>query len=245
MTRSIWAERLSKLSIGLGIGAIAFAFAGLSLARYDLVGKLAGFSALLGGGAIALLGLLAGAIALVVGRRQTWRGRRSALIGLVLSLIFVGFLVSRPLAAGKAPAIHDITTDLANPPQFEVLTLRSDNLTGVGTLENWRSVHRAAYGDLKPLTIAKPVAAVTADATRIARDMGWAIAVSDPVRGHIEATASVSYIRFHDDVVIRISAAPDGKGSVVDMRSVSRVGVGDLGVNARRIRSFLKALAAA
>jgi uncharacterized protein (DUF1499 family) len=245
MTKSKWAERLSRLSFGLGIGAIALAFTGLTLARYDVVGKLAGFSALLGGGALSLIGLVAGGIALVLGRKQTGRGRRSALIGFALCLIFAGFVVSRPLAAGKVPAIHDITTDLANPPQFEVLALRSDNLTGVGTLENWRNVHRAAYGDLRPLTIARPVAAVTADATRIARDMGWAVAVSDPARGHIEATASVSYIRFHDDVVIRISTAPDGKGSVVDMRSVSRVGVSDLGVNAKRIRSFLKALALA
>lgn len=245
MTKSTWTIRLNSLSPGLGIGAIAVAFGGLTLARYDVVGKLAGFSALLGGGVIALLGFVVGGIALVLGRKQTWQSRRSALIGCVVSLIFVGFLASRPLAAGHAPAIHDITTDLANPPQFEVLALRSDNLTGVGTAENWRRLHGAGYGDLKPLAIARPVRAVTSDATRIAREMGWAIAVSDPARGHIEATTSVSYIRFHDDVVIRVSAAPDGKGSVVDMRSVSRVGVGDLGVNARRIRSFLKALVAA
>jgi uncharacterized protein (DUF1499 family) len=36
----------------------------------------------------------------------------------------------------------------------------------------------------------------------------------------------------------------DGKASIVDMRSVSRVGVSDLGVNAKRIRSFLDSLAA-
>lgn len=245
MTKSTWTIRLNSLSLGLGIGAIAVAFGGLTLARYDVVGKLAGFSALLGGGVIALLGLVVGGIALVLGRKQTWQSRRSALIGCALSLIFVGFLASRPLATGQAPAIHDITTDLAEPPQFEVLALRSDNLTGVGTAENWRRIHGAAYGDLGPLTIARPVAAVTSDATRIAQGLGWAIAVSDPSRGHIEATASVSYIRFHDDVIIRVSAAPDGKGSVVDIRSVSRVGVGDLGVNARRIRSFLKALVAA
>jgi hypothetical protein len=76
-------------------------------------------------------------------------------------------------------------------------------------------------------------------------EAGWKIAKSDPARGAVEATASVSYIRFHDDVVIRILPVADGSQSRVDMRSVSRVGVGDLGVNAWRIRSFLGALAAA
>ena len=152
--------------------------------------------------------------------------------------------VSRPMAAGEVPAIHDVTTDIANPPQFERLPLRADNLAGVETVENWRRLHAGAYGHLQPLVLAKPVAEVTDAATRIARESGWEIAVSDPARGHVEATASVSYIRFKDDVVIRISPTADGR-SRVDMRSVSRVGVSDFGVNARRIDEFLKALSAA
>ena len=164
--------------------------------------------------------------------------------GAVVSALYVGFLATRPLAAGDAPAIHDVTTDLSNPPRFEALPLRDDNLSGVGTEENWRRIHAQAYGDLRPITIAGPVPAVTARAVRLAEAAGWTIAGSDPARGHIEATANISYIRFHDDVVIRIVSTPDGTGSRVDMRSVSRVGVGDLGVNARRIRKFLGSLAA-
>ena len=45
---------------------------------------------------------------------------------------------------------------------------------------------------------------------------------------------------FVDDVVIRVEA--DGAGSRIDMRSLSRQGVGDLGVNARRVRAYLAAL---
>ena len=148
------------------------------------------------------------------------------------------------MGAGDAPAIHDVTTDLADPPRFEVLPLRADNLAGVGSVENWRRIHAAAYGDLRPINVARPVRDVVQDAERLARAAGWQIAASDPARGHVEATASVSYIRFQDDVVIRIVPIADGRRSRVDMRSVSRVGVGDLGVNARRIRDFLEALAA-
>lgn len=243
--QSRWIQRLARWSPVLAIVAAVTAASGLTLARYDLVDKLAGFSALLGAGLIAALALILGLVALVAGRKHSLpsRGRLFAAVG--LSLAYVGFLVTRPLAAGDAPMIHDVTTDLADPPRFEILKLRDDNLAGVGTVENWRRVHARAYGDLRPVTIAKPASVVTANAVRLAERAGWRIAASDPARGHVEATASVSYIRFQDDVVIRIVPIADGRHSRVDMRSVSRVGIGDLGVNARRIRDFLKALATA
>ena len=82
-----------------------------------------------------------------------------------------------------------------------------------------------------------------ADAQETAGELGWDVVVADPESGHFEATASVSYIRFQDDIVLRVVPTEDGAASVVDMRSVSRVGVSDLGVNAKRVRSFLDSLA--
>ena len=239
------ASRFAQWSLRVAVLSLAVAAIGLTLARHDLIAKLAGFSALLGGGLISALALVLGIASLVAGRKGDNRSRGRSMAGIAISLVYLGFLASRPLVAGDAPAIHDVTTDLASPPRFEVLPLRPDNLAGVGTVENWRRIHAEAYGDLAPITLAKPVAEATADAVRLAKEAGWQIAVSDPARGHLEATASVSYIRFQDDVVIRIAPTADGRHSRVDMRSVSRVGVGDLGVNARRIREFLEALATA
>ncbi len=84
---------------------------------------------------------------------------------------------------------------------------------------------------------------MTANAVKLAEERGWTVAAQDPARGHMEATAAVSFIRFYDDVVLRITPTPDGR-SRVDMRSVSRIGVSDFGVNARRIEEFLAALQA-
>lgn len=217
---------------------------GLTLARYDLIAKLAGFSALLGGGLIALVALVCGVGALIAGRGGAAGGRGKLLAAIAVSLAYVGFIASRPMAAGEAPAIHDVTTDLTNRPQFEVLPLRADNLVGVETLDNWKKLHAGAYGDLKPVTLALPVPEATAMVAWLAISRGWTIAKSDPARGHVEATASASYIRFNDDVVIRIVPSADDKGATVGVRSVSRVGISDFGVNARRIREFLKDLAA-
>lgn len=243
--QSRWKGRLANGSIKLTLVAVIVAALGLILARYDLVPKLTGFMAFLSGGLLAALALLLGIAALLIGRRQTLPSRGKLLAAMAVSLVFAGFLVSRPMANGDVPAIHDITTDLANPPQFEAIKLREDNLAGVGTVENWKKLHAAAYADLRPLEIARPVAQVTADAVRLAEEQGWRIVKSDPARGHVEATASVSFIRFKDDVVLRIVPTQDGAGSRVDMRSISRIGVSDLGVNAKRIRAFQQALSEA
>lgn len=245
MPNNKWTLRISRISLGLSVAAVALAALGLTLARYDVIAKIAGFSALLGGGLFAIIAVIAGVIGLVMNLRNPTTSRNAAILALILSVPYAGFLISRPMAANGAPTIHDVTTDLANPPAFTRLTLRADNLTGVGTVENWRSIHAKAYADLQPLKIAKPVADVVSDAERLARQQGWDIAVADRAAGQLEATASVSYIRFKDDVIVRVRPSDDGKASIVNMRSVSRIGVGDLGANAKRIRSFLKALTAA
>jgi uncharacterized protein (DUF1499 family) len=56
----------------------------------------------------------------------------------------------------------------------------------------------------------------------------------------IEATATTFWFGFKDDVVLRIR--PTANGSIVDVRSVSRVGQSDLGANAKRIRAILRGI---
>ena len=242
MSNAKWQNAACRLALLFALAAMAVAVVGLVLARYDLIPKIAGFVAFLCGGLLAIVASVAGVAGILGNWRVSTPSRNRDLIALVLSGPFAAFLVTRPIAAQNAPAIHDITTNLADPPVFIRLVLRPDNLVGVGTIENWHKIHASAYGDLRSVTIVKPVATVIADAERLARERGWDIAVSDPKAGHLEATATVSFIRFRDDVVLRAVPTPDKKGSVVDIRSVSRIGVGDLGVNAKRIRSFLKAL---
>ena len=237
---STWKTRLGRTATGLAVLAVIAGAAGLTLARYDVIGKLAGFTTFMAGGLAAALATLCGIVALLAGVRT---GRLAA--ATFVALAYAGFLLSRPLAAGDIPAIHDISTDLADPPAFKTLPLRADNLAGVETLENWKRIHAAAYGDINGVTIAQPVPVVAERALQLATEAGWEIASSDLAAGRIEATASVSYIRFKDDVVIRITPSADGAESRVDVRSVSRVGISDFGVNARRIREFLAALTAA
>jgi len=242
MATGKWGGRLAGSARVLAVLGVVVAGGGLLAARHDVLPKMQGFTAFLGGGALALIAGVLALVALLLLRKTAGPARGKALLALVLAVPLAGYIFSRPMAAGNVPAIHDITTDLQDPPAFATLKLREDNLVGVDTVENWRRLHAGAYADLKPLRLERPVAKVMADVRKHADSQGWTIAADDPATGHFEATASVSFIRFQDDIVVRVR--PDGDGSIVDVRSVSRIGVSDLGVNAKRIRALQAALKA-
>ena len=245
MESKTWSQRLGGLARVLGIGAVLAAIIGTTLARYDIIEKMPGFYGLVFGILAALLAIVVGVIALLIALRRPAAGAvRKALTGIAPAVLLLGVVLSIMIPASKYPPIHDATTNLADPPNFEVLELRKDNLVGVETVEKWRAIHAKAFPDLQTVTVAMPVAAVIAKAEKLANERGWTIAKADPATGRLEATAYAAWIRFNDDVVLRARPTPDGKGSMVDMRSVSRVGVGDLGYNANRLRDFLKDLKA-
>lgn len=180
---------------------------------------------------------------------------------LCLCLLPVVVVVSQVGLKGfQAPAIHDISTDLEQPPAF--VFAQSERVPGDNTLEHGGAAlaeqQRLGYPQLKPLHVTASQADVWAAAKAVIADKQWRILGEDKNRGHIEAVATTPLMGFADDIVIRIRTeamseemAADGSGEqkspieenfVVDVRSVSRVGVSDLGANAARIDSFLIAL---
>lgn len=176
-------------------------------------------------------------VALLLGPR---RGLAALALALGLGAAVAPWQVQRS-AMGKPP-IHDITTDTDDPPPFvAVVPLRRDakNPVEYGGPEI-AAQQRKAYPDIAPLSLPVPPAQAFERAERAARAQGWEIVAAVPAEGRIEATDTTRWFGFKDDVVIRVR--PEGAGSRVDVRSVSRVGRGDVGANARRIRAFLEAL---
>ncbi|MEK6638486.1 MAG: DUF1499 domain-containing protein [Pseudomonadota bacterium] len=188
---------------------------------------------------LGIIGGLTGLFAAIRNRRGSGLGRR-IMIGMLLCgavLAGIGPWIHRGI---HFPPIHDVTTDLDNPPLFAVLAMRSDNLAGVGSLERWRELHREAYSDIAPITVGMKPAAVIARAKTLATTRGWDVMPTSGDR--VEATAIESPFKFKDDVVIVATPTADGQSTIVNMRSVSRVGESDFGINAKRIREFLTAL---
>jgi hypothetical protein len=189
--------------------------------------------ALIGGLAALVLGL----IAIFVGAS---RGLpvASILLGLAAAAAPLAFI----LKARSVPPIHDITTDLDQPPAFEaVLAERgSGSNPAAHPGAEVAARQRAAYPDVLPAVLPVPPAAAFDRALAAARELEWSIASADPARGRIEATDTTPWFGFKDDVVIRVRA--EGAGSRVDVRSKSRVGRSDVGANAARIRRLLARL---
>jgi uncharacterized protein (DUF1499 family) len=188
---------------------------------------------------LGVMGGVAGLFALIRNTQGSGLGRRIT-IGLLLCgavLAGVGPWIYRGVSF---PPIHDVTTDLANPPVFASLPMRKDNLAGVESVDQWRALHRKAYSDIMPITLAMSPEAVIARAKTLANERGWAVSAQTAER--LEATATESPFKFKDDVVIVATLSADGRSTIVNMRSVSRVGASDFGINAKRIREFLAAL---
>ncbi len=196
----------------------------------------------------AVAGAGLGLVGLILARRRA-KLLLANLVALVVALGFVLYLGNLVRTAKSVPAIHDVATDLDDLPQFARLKVRPDNLEKIPdegkpelkalpAEERWKAVHRAHYGDLRTIRLATPPAETVRRAAALARERGWDVVTADEAAGRVEATETSRFFRFKDDVVVRVRPAPGG-GSLVDMRSISRVGGSDVGMNAKRVRAFL------
>ena len=144
--------------------------------------------------------------------------------------------------AKRAPFIHDVTTDPSDPPAFVALMeerKKAPNGFAYGG-EAVAAQQRQGYPDLKPLVVKASPRDTMQKAIDAARSLGWEVVASDAAAGRVEATDTTTWFGFKDDIVVRVR--PEGEGSRVDVRSMSRVGLSDIGANARRIRRFLDKL---
>jgi uncharacterized protein (DUF1499 family) len=144
--------------------------------------------------------------------------------------------------ARSVPPIHDITTDTQNPPKFvAVLPLRkgAPNTAEYGG-KDVADKQLKGYPDIQPLQLPVAPQIAFARALETAGRMGWTLVANNPAEGRIEATDTTLWFGFKDDIVIRV--APEGAGSRIDVRSVSRLGRSDIGTNAQRIRKYLARL---
>jgi uncharacterized protein (DUF1499 family) len=224
------------------VAALAVVVSGFG-ARFGVWGIGTAFTILRWGAYVALaIAVLALAAAIVL--TMETRPRIVLMVACVVAAIAGAVPVAWFQRARSLPSINDISTDTADPPAFAaILSLRAGSsvpatYAGKATAD----AQKLAFPDIAPVVLADAPAAAFAKALAAARAEGWTIIASDPGSGRIEATATTPWFGFRDDVVVRIR--PEGRGSRVDVRSLSRIGKGDLGANAKRVREFSAAVAA-
>jgi uncharacterized protein (DUF1499 family) len=233
-----------KLSLAAGAVAVAgLLMLGLAGPAYRLGLPLgSAFTVVRWSALVALAGAACSLGAVFWYRRKGRRGAAAlagagVLVGVFTAAVGYGWLRQ----SERAPLLHDVTTDLENPPVFEAVVAR--RATAVNSLVRTREadqLQRQNYPDLAPLVIAQPERLVFDRARLVAENQGWSLVKSDPANGRLEATDTSWWFGFTDDIAIRLT--PWGTGTRVDVRSASRDRAGDTGTNARRIRRFLAAL---
>lgn len=212
----------------------------LSLADLGTAFLILRWAAYIGAGA-AIIGLL---LLIWQALKPSPQQPSSMLLGVAVIAAGASFVVPylQLQTARSVPPIHDISTDLVNPPPFiAIAPLRADAPNPVEYAgDDTAQQQRQAYADITTWTTSASVEQVYQQALLVVADMGWELVASELVDGRIEATDTTTWFGFKDDVVIRIVATE--QGTAVDVRSKSRVGRSDVGVNAKRIRAFLSAL---
>ncbi len=236
-------SRVATVAAVLGVAALLLVLGGALLAHLGLASPFVGFRISGLGFLVAPVGQVLAVIGLIRTRAGRDRdGRDAAWVGLVLSSAVVFSVLAAALPAARLPAINDITTDPEDPPQFvhaaREAANRGRDLAYPGS--EMAAAQRAAYPDLAPIELPVPPREAFHRAVAAAETLGWTIVYRDPEAGRIEANDTSSIFRFVDDIAVRIR--PAGTGSVVDVRSKSRDGRGDLGANAKRIRRFRELL---
>lgn len=198
---------------------------------------------LLGGGILGLLGLIVTLAGLLFGSRlPSGKILVLGLAGIALGGASLTTLSYWYQQAQKYPPIHDITTDTENPPEFvAIVPLRKDapNKTEYGG-EKIAKIQKEHYPDIETLYLDLPYDKAYETALEAVESTSWKIVDTSRKEGRIEATHELAWYGFKDDVVIRVDTAGTRDGSKIDLRSVSRLGRGDIGVNAQRIRSYLE-----
>lgn len=218
---------------------------------------------------MALAAIILGVIGLISIWSYGLDGARRALAGIGLALPIIAIPIYFGWLTLNYPAINDISTNPIEPPGFIQLDgVRPADANPIDPVFNPEHIvlQREAYPEIRPLFLGTSIEDTYEAALRVVADQDWRVIVLDspeleeadeeisgevgaPTDGEsatveviegvarIQAVAKTLVSGFSDDIVIVISS--DEGDTRVDVRSTSRYGEHDFGVNASRIRSFM------
>jgi fatty-acyl-CoA synthase len=256
-----WAKAYLTFALVLSLAPIVVILLGAVGTKLGLWSWKFGFGAVMVNGpapglgwapALALAAIVVSLVAVIVTiSAGLWR---RALAALLISLLTMGLFVFIGGQARKAPPIHDVATDWIEPLDFSpaVITARGPDANPVvpdpvvaeraPALGGQRvaDVNARTCPGATPVLLPKSREEAYADAKAALTAEGLEIVTDDPAFGRLEAVATSFWYGFKDDVVVRVQ--PDGSGARIDLRSVSRVGMSDLGQNCKRITRLATAI---
>lgn len=184
---------------------------------------------------------------------------KAAIVGLLLTVaggMGAGSLYGQTVMRDQLPPIYDVQTDWGQPVAFTERTLRERDTreavkvrddavipegAGPWAGKSFAQAQGEFYDDLKPMVVKAAVPEATVAVTNAAEKLGWNVMLTDPQGGQMEAVYYSQWYGLASDIAVRV--LPDASGSRIDVRSTSRIGIGDMGSNASRIKELLNQVA--
>jgi len=184
---------------------------------------------------VAVIGLIRIWFGGQTGAAQAFTGIAIALLGLALPLYYLSnfFLL---------PRLNDIETTPRQPMQFKQLAAMRP--TDANRIEQpdlaAAEVQEKAYPDIRPMELERSATETFDIVHEAVKRLGWNVVLNEPPvedgPGRIEATTRTMIMGYTDDVLVRVTG--DDARAFIDVRSVSRYGMHDLGANAHHIRTL-------
>ena len=147
------------------------------------------------GAVLAAIGLVVGIAGIIAASRRRLASDKPAVyVGTAISLLVLALMGTQFLTGLSVPPIHNISTDVVDPPAFDkIVTLRGE---GTNPLEydadSLAAVQREAYPGIKTLETSLAPAESLQRASAVLKDMGLEIVHVDEQAGIIEATATTA-----------------------------------------------------
>jgi uncharacterized protein (DUF1499 family) len=197
---------------------------------------------------VAGLALLALLLA-IKGFTSVWRrgdlGFPSAFWGMTIALVVLAPFATTLYQALMLPRIYDVSTDITDPPELFAAGQRTERMNPVVNDEESRTLQSSAYPQVTGRRYDGSPDRILTAINKVIVNNDWTIVQQKGEPGEdeeilLEVVARTWLLGFTSDVVIRLS--DEGETTYVDMRSVSRYGIHDLGENADRITAFMTAL---
>lgn len=233
---ALWSRRLALFAMAVILTGLVFARIGL-----DPTAVLAVLGSAIGLACVAVL--CAGAATIVIWRTGR-KGVSRLLSGTFIALLVLAYPAYLTYQAIRLPPLHDITTDIDDPPSFslshEAFAARK-GFAPPAVAPAIRELQLDAYPDVQPIVLDLDADDAYQTVLNTVAALHWTLVESLPPGGrlglgHVDAIARGFLLGFPNDVTIRIR--PLAGQTRIDVRSVSRIGEHDFGANARRILAF-------
>jgi fatty-acyl-CoA synthase len=186
------------------------------------------------------------------------RSHKGAIVAIAAAIATgygVGHLYGQNVLRGDLPPLYDAQTDWSQPVAYSekllasreaanAVRVRDDAVFPASDTEwsgmSFADAQKKVY-DLEPLTVRASAPDATVAAAQAAKQLGWAVMLSDPQAGSVEAVSHSFWYGFTSDIGVRVVA--EGDGARVDIRSTSREDAPDMGSNAAQVKALYNEIA--